>query len=93
MNSLKSFKYGLKRHLQKIGHAYDITKDTAFKESQKAFAIACKELKAEGRGIVKNHKEIRDEGKYIIYYIILSIFQVFNAKFRKLADNAGIRTS
>ena len=33
VNSLKSFKYGLKRHLQKIGHAYDITKDTAFRNS------------------------------------------------------------
>ena len=33
VNLLKSFKYGLKRDLQKIGHAYDITKDTAFKES------------------------------------------------------------
>ena len=34
VNSLKSFKYGLKRHLQKIGHAYNITKDTALKGAQ-----------------------------------------------------------
>ena len=81
VNSLKSFKYGLKRHLQNIGHAFDITKDAMFKNSQKAFAMACKELKEEGKGFVKNHEEIEDEGNYTYLTQFYLLFQLFSGLF------------
>ena len=52
--------------MQKIGNTFDVTKDSMFKNSQKAFAMACKELKEEGKGFVKNHEEIEDKGNYVV---------------------------
>ena len=88
VNSLKSFRYGLKCHLQKVGHTYHITKDTAFSNSQKAFASTCKELKEEGKGVVKNYEEKDDEGNSILFIHLKDIsflnFRFFAKYFHKI---------
>ena len=63
VNSLKSFKYGLKRHL-KMGHEYDITKSLSILTAMDNFDIACKKFKEHSKGVVKNHLDIEEEGKY-----------------------------
>ena len=39
-----------------------ITKSPSFKSCMEAFDNAMKELKMQGKGCVKNHKEINEEG-------------------------------
>ena len=64
-NTLKNFRYGLNRILKSKGHLYDIIhkKTTSFIGSQKAFADALKELKAEGKAEIKSYPEIDEEGQ------------------------------
>ena len=68
-NTLKNFRYSLNRILHSKGHLFDITvKGTSFKKSDKAFKVAQKELKKEGKAEVKSHPEITEDGKQIPYF-------------------------
>ena len=73
VNSLKSFKYGLKRHLRKMGHEYDITKSSLLSGVIENFEIACKELKEHGKIVVKTHEDIKEEGKYSFIYPLICL--------------------
>ena len=61
--------------------------------------MPCKELKEEGKGIVKNHEEIEDKGKYIQfksflmkYFIFQTILYHYLAETcQNLVDDAGFR--
>ena len=64
-NTLINFQYGLNRVCKSKGHQHDIhAKDSSgFKKSKEAFTNALKELKKEGKGDIKSHPEIVEEGK------------------------------
>ena len=62
VSSVKNFKYSLNRILRKAGHEFGITKSLSFKSCMEALDNAMKELKMQGKGFVKNHKEINEEG-------------------------------
>ena len=57
VSSLEHTHYGMKRLLQRKGHAYGITKSESFSESQKAYQKACKQLKTLGYRYVESYKE------------------------------------
>ena len=62
-NTLKNFRYALNRILHTKGHLYNITeKGTSFLQSHKAFKVAIKELKSEGKAEVKSYSEINEDG-------------------------------
>ena len=85
INSLKSFKYWINYILIKHSHAFNITKSPSFWQCMKDFDLVCLKLKQNGKGFIKNYKEIEDEGKYKPFYTIfnfktlnLVIFYMFN---------------
>ena len=43
----------------------------------KDFDLACLELKQQDKGFLKNYEEIEDEGKYMAFSTIISIFGHF----------------
>ena len=72
VSTLQNIKNGLNRSLQRWGRHLDISKDTRYAGSHWAFKDACKELKSEGLGFVKNFPEIEKRGEQIIcvYYLL-----------------------
>ena len=64
-SSLETLRHGLKRAILNSGRKLDITCKTNDNliESQKAFELALKDLKKEGKGYISHRKEILLEGK------------------------------
>ena len=62
--SLSHIRYGLNRCLQKRNSTHNIVDRPEFKDSHKAFADACKQLKTLGKGHRKSYKPISNKGIY-----------------------------
>lgn len=77
ISTLDNIRYALNRCLKKAGKTFDITKSEAFIPSQLAFNDANRDLKREGKGVVKSHIEIMPNGKYSyeVYNTILKVSQ------------------
>ena len=66
VNPLKSFKYGL-NHIWRRSSRIHHNNKCIYPRAMTAFDNAYKELKQMGKGAVKNHEEIDDEGNYIFF--------------------------
>ncbi len=80
--NLQNIKNALNRQMQCKGRNLDISKDTCYVNSQRAFRDACRELKSEGLGHVKNYPEIEGKGtETTIFRQIPSILLTAHAVF------------
>ncbi len=62
-SSLKGIQYGIRRYFFENGKDYDIVNGSVFTKSRSDCTTVRKENKKEGRGAVKHHPEITEEGK------------------------------
>ena len=68
--TLQNIRHAINRILQENGHEIDITSDLDFKELNKAYIAACKELKQIGKAVVKSYEEILHTGNNKYKHII-----------------------
>ena len=64
VQTLRTIRYSLQRVLNEKNSGYDIITDKEFLKSQTAFNDACKQLKEEGYGYIKQTDEITPEGNF-----------------------------
>ncbi len=74
-SSLKGIQYGLRRYFYENGKDYDIVNGSAFSKSRSDFTTVKKDNKKQGRGFIKHHPEISEEGK-----IILCVYHTVSAQ-------------
>ena len=67
-NTLQNIWHALNRNVCDPGHRVEIPKDSKYVDSQKAYKDAYKELKAQGRAVVRSYPEINHKGKINVKY-------------------------
>lgn len=82
----------LSRALKQFGHKFDICKSTEFTKSIGGYKGACRELKAEGYGVVKSHKALTPDGKCDQNINIMTIKSENTLFIRKTSDTASLTT-
>ena len=90
VQSLKTLRYVLNRILKEKNYDHDIITSPAFRKSQTAFTDACKELKQQGYGYVKQTAGILPEGTELITFYHAKIFSLHHLLLKLDLQNQNI---